>query len=340
MLAVMARRIALFFDGTWQTLSQDTPTNIARMAGALSRADAGGGAQLAWYGSGVGAAPARKARQLTAGALGRGLEADMFEAYRFLALNAGRDDAIYLFGFSRGAWAARSLAGWLGACGLPGRASARRITASWAAYRAGADAARRMRAKAGGPRAIAFLGCFDTVGQLGVPDLVPGLGFDRRLNRARRFHDVRIGAHVARARQACALDETRRAFPLTPMTAPPGAQAGQVRSRWFTGAHGAVGGGEDTQRPLSDIALAWMAGEAGAAGLVIKARALDLQPDPLAPLAPPGGLLVWLGSAPRRIARTAFPEHMDDSVIVRLRRDSSYRPAALFITRDQPMEPD
>ena len=238
----MMRTLALFFDGTWQTLAQAEPTNIARLAQAVTAAGADGSAQTVWYDPGVGADPVGPRRGWRAGALGAGLEAGLVDAYRFLILNAGRDDQIFIFGFSRGAWAARSLAGWLGACGLPGRTDAAAIGESWNVYRNRVQAPGGFHARRRAPRAVRFLGCFDTVGRLGVPDLVPGLPLDLAFNRNRRFHDVTIGSHVRTARHACALDETRRAFALTPMSARHDRH--DVAQRWFIGPHGAVGGGE------------------------------------------------------------------------------------------------
>ena len=319
MLGVMPRTLALFFDGTWQSLGQDEPTGVARLAQAISPTGPDGSTPLVWYDPGVGSDPARSRQSWRAGAFGTGLETSLVDAYRFLVLNAAPDDALFLVGFSRGAWAARSLAGWLGACGLPRRADAASIARSWQDYRrgSGGDA----------PRAVRFLGCFDTVGRLGVPDLVPGLPIDLALNRSRRFHDVTVGGHVRTARHACALDETRRAFALTPMTARPG--GGDVVQRWFIGPHGAVGGGEAVHRPLADIALEWMACEARRAGLDVEMAALDLDADPLGPLKPARGVLSWLGRRVRTAARKAWPHDVDASVMQRLAADPGYRPAAL-----------
>lgn len=322
----MTQILALFFDGTWQTLSQAEPTNIARLAQAVTTAGPHGSAQTVWYDPGVGADPVGPRRGWRAGALGAGLEAGLVDAYRFLILNAAPADQIFIFGFSRGAWAARSLAGWLGACGLPGRTDAAAIRQSWEAYRKGAqDAGLYPDRRAA--RAVRFLGCFDTVGRLGVPDLVPGLPLDLALNRDRRFHDVRVGSHVRTARHACALDETRRAFALTPMSARHDRH--DVAQRWFIGSHGAVGGGEPGHRPLADIALAWMVSDARRAGLDIKRAALDLQPGPLGAFKPPRGVLRWMGRHVRCQAAEAWPHGFDPSVAERMAADPDYRPAGL-----------
>ena len=319
MLGVMTRTFAIFFDGTWQSLAQDEPTCVARLAQAVSATGPGGSAQLAWYDPGVGADPARSRRNRRAGAFGTGLETSLFDAYRFLILNAAPDDALFLFGFSRGAWAARSLAGWLGACGLPRRADAASIARSWRDYRRGSGG--------DGPRAVRFLGCFDTVGRLGVPDIVPGLPIDLALNRSHRFHDITVGGHVRTARHACALDETRRAFALTPMSVRHARH--DVTQRWFIGPHGAIGGGEAVHRPLADIALGWMTFEARRAGLHVEMAALDLNADPHGPLKPPSGVLSWLGRRVRTAARKAWPHGADASVMQRMAADPRYRPAAL-----------
>ena len=327
MIAAMARRIALLFDGTWQSLSQAAPTNIARLARAIDANGAGGCSQIVWYDPGVGAEPASGRRRAGGGLFGRGLDRGLFDAYRFLALNAEPEDAIFIFGFSRGAWAARSLAGWLGARGLVRRGQAGQIAASWRAYRTGPAASGSAQRESNAARAVAFLGCFDTVGQLGVPDLWPGVPLDLALNRNRRFHNLVVGAHVACARHACALDETRRSFPLTPMDRSCATE--DIQQRWFIGDHGAVGGGDARHRALSDIALSWMAGQAEAQGLRVRISALDLRPDPLAALHAPQGLLAWLGRAPRTLAPNAWPDRIDPSVTLRMGSDLDYRPAAL-----------
>ena len=324
MLGVMTRMIALFFDGTWQSLAQAEPTNIARLAQAVTVNRAGGAAQLVWYDPGVGADPSRSRRSWRSGALGSGLEAGLLDAYRFLILNAAPDDQIFIFGFSRGAWAARSLAGWLGAGALPRRADAAQIGHAWRAYRHGA---RKPSDSARSPRSVRFLGCFDTVGRLGVPDLIPGLPVDLAFNRPRRFHDVTVGRHVKSARHACALDETRRAFALRTMARNHADH--DLAQRWFIGPHGAVGGGEAAHRPLADIALGWMALEARRAGLDVETGALDLEPDPFCALKPPRGILSWMGRHVRKQALKDWPCGFDPSVKRRMAANPDYRPAAL-----------
>lgn len=343
------KRLIVCCDGTWQRASQDHPTNVALIAQAVGARDADGTPQIVFYDSGVGAEfdldddgllerLATFVRRKVQGGTGSGLERKIYEAYRFLALNWEPGDAIFLFGFSRGAFTVRSLAGLIYCSGLLPRTRLSLLGQAYALYRdpdvkPSDIPASRFRERHAAEPEIAFLGCFDTVGMLGVPDLSGDVDFDERLNREHRFHDTQVSRAVLRARQACAVDEPRKAFPLTPMTASKHAPdpARQVVQRWFAGPHGAVGGGEAAHDGLADIALDWMAREAEAAGLALDRGFLDgrLRPDPHAQFEAPGGFLGLLGSAPRTLGERPSLSDLHDSVVARWRADPAYRPETL-----------
>src|SRR5215217_600642 len=100
-------------DGTWNRPDQidrgvAAPTNVAKLALALADTDAAGNRQLLHYQAGVGT---RRWEHLTGGGLGVGLSRNVIECYRFVVDNYEPGDELYFFGFSRGAFTARSLAG-------------------------------------------------------------------------------------------------------------------------------------------------------------------------------------------------------------------------------------
>jgi uncharacterized protein (DUF2235 family) len=254
-----------------------------------------------------------------------------------------------VFGFSRGAYTARSLAGLIRSTGIIGRDALDRMPEAVARYRSRqedthpnrdashafrADISPRVvtsraeaewRAARGLPEAprlrIAFLGVWDTVGALGVPaDL---LGLRRLTARHYRFHDAELSSLVRSARHAVALDERRRTFEPTLWQNVPelNAEADDggpppYRQIWFAGEHGAVGGGGDL-RDLSSIALAWMVEGAQSAGLAFDPEQLDAlraeqnELGPLSGASAPGRGLV------NRITRLRLqdregPERFDD----------------------------
>ena len=123
----MPKKLAVFCDGTWNDLRKDIPTNVVRLAKCVAEHSEDGDQQVVYYDSGVGVAAnigwlADKYTKYFGGALGRGLDQKIEDAYRFLVLNFEPDDEIYVFGFSRGAYTARSLCGLIRKCGIMRRA--------------------------------------------------------------------------------------------------------------------------------------------------------------------------------------------------------------------------
>ena len=223
---------------------------------------------VAFYDKGVGEARG-------GGALGVGLGVNVRQAYAFVVRHWVPGARIFVFGFSRGAYTARSLAGMLNAVGVvdPDRAGAEQ--AAWEHYRlppeartetlkASLDTLQRPGASRG--TVVRFLGVWDTVGSLGVP--VPQLrGLSNKLfGEIYRFHDTGLGANVLNACQALAIHEERGAFKPVLWTRRHQcvrdelgeATRQRVLQVWFTGSHGDVGGGYQGDRRLADIALTWM----------------------------------------------------------------------------------
>ena len=120
------KRIVLLIDGTWDQEGISGNTNVAKLDGtkianAIIRGRAAGDVeQLVHYHPGVGTSGSLLER-LLGGALGLGLKEIIKEVYEFLVSNYESGDEIYIFGFSRGSYAARALAGLIGASGIQRR---------------------------------------------------------------------------------------------------------------------------------------------------------------------------------------------------------------------------
>ncbi len=254
------KRLIVCFDGTWNTAdNQGNPTNVVRLARMIPPTDPKGIHQLVFYDAGVGTG--NWFDRVLGGAFGNGLEKHIKNAYLFLAQNHEPDDEIYLFGFSRGAFTARSLAGFIGACrGLLRRDALSKLELAWRFYRQKPEDRSdqqfdlEIRQSVAADTMITCLGIWDTVGSLGIPG-GPMEGFNR-LRYA--FHDLTLSQRVRNAFQALAIDEHRRPFDATLWQRPKETNKGQVVEQvWFPGVHANIGGGyPDTE--ISDLPLRWM----------------------------------------------------------------------------------
>lgn len=254
------KRLVVCCDGTWNTPEMESPTNVVRMAQAVYPRGRDGCLQLVYYDEGVGTG--RWMDRIVGGAMGEGLDLNVRQAYRFLANNYEDDDEIYLFGFSRGAYTVRSLAGLIGYAGMLRRHQLTEFAEAYELYRTekeatGAAASAFRTAHDTHVPEITLLGCWDTVGALGIPDKLPGIGLDRRFNERYKWIDTQLGPHVANALHAVAIDERRREFAPTPMER--GHAEQNLEEVWFPGDHGSVGGGAQHKEPLARSALEWMA---------------------------------------------------------------------------------
>ncbi|NER84922.1 MAG: DUF2235 domain-containing protein, partial [Leptolyngbya sp. SIO1D8] len=197
------------------------------------------------------------------GGLGKGIDKNIEDAYLFLCLNYVSGDEIYLFGFSRGAYTVRSLAGLIYNAGLLTRSYIRKAPEAYQLYQSRDDGPQEpnaiaFRQKYGARVPITLLGCWDTVGSLGIPDINPLIKLDRRINEKYRFHDTQLNRTIQHALHAVAIDETRKVFDVTPMQPSRHSENQIVKQVWFPGDHGSVGGGMGDLRGLSDAALQWI----------------------------------------------------------------------------------
>lgn len=309
------KNIAVFIDGTWNRAGTRAPTNVRKLFESTLVGAVGGCEQVKFYVPGVGKKPkadvvgwvdgdyevelsrhfrsemprgtATIGRGFAGGAFGKGTTARIKGAYHFLCKNfeRRRGDRVYLFGFSRGAFAARSLAGFTERVGLLLANKLQHVERAYEIYENSDDPAQTELAdfleSLTGRRVVTaddefyvpchFLGVWDTVASLGLPSRLEWLTAPFT-----EYHQVDVPPSVMTARHALALHELRGLF--EPLLWKHGGHC-DLQQVWFAGAHADVGGGYQTgETGLSDIALRWMAGEAKKCGLVLDGSATWLTP--------------------------------------------------------------
>lgn len=342
------KRLVACCDGTWSKPDQDSPTNVVALRDRVPRRSPDGVEQRVHYQAGVGTA----AWERLVGALtGYGLSRDVQEVYAFVVAHFEPGDEIYLVGFSRGAYTARSVAGLIRNVGVLRREEAGRLEEAYDLYRdrdparapEGAEAVEFRRRYSQETR-IRCVGVWDTVGALGIP--LSDTPVVRLLNRRWRFHDTQLSSRVETAFQALAVDERREPFKPT-LWQPvrdlrePGSAAQRVEQVWFAGSHSDVGGGY-RERGLADLTLWWMVDRLRSAGLAV-------EPGPDRDPAWSGARLHdsrrWLfrllPAWTRRLGLVdPDRERLASSVLERERADASYRPAnvAAYLADGGPVE--
>jgi uncharacterized protein (DUF2235 family) len=295
----MPKKIIFCADGTWDDPNNNS--NVCQLYTALQNIP---GVQVPLYDSGVGS-NGIQIQKLLGGAVGAGLFQKIKDGYSDIAAQYEPGDQIYLFGFSRGAYTVRCLAGMLSACGLPTafQADSKCVDMAFEAYRNAAQRDVLLQTlnatyKMDIPT-IQLLGVWDTVGSLGIPAIFGGVDPVQY-----GFLQITLHTNVLNAVQALAIDEQRMQFQ-------PAVWTGSVlpnqslTQAWFAGVHCDVGGGYPTDSngaSLSNITLLWMASYAVAQGLELNPGALSeamLALDPFATL-----------HNSRTGAYTIFPPHV------------------------------
>jgi uncharacterized protein (DUF2235 family) len=262
------KRLIVCCDGTWSEPDQGSVTNVVKVAMAVAERDSSGVEQRVFYNVGLGTT---RGERLRGGAFGFRLSQHVRDCYRFLVETYDPGDELYFFGFSRGAYTARSTAGLVRNSGILRREHEDRIGEAYALYRARGAGAHPRETRASLFRRsfshepdIHFVGVWDTVGALGIPVLGPG--WVRVVNRRWAFHDTALSTKVKLAYQALAIDERRGPFEPTLWTRQGDATNQVLEQVWFAGVHSDVGGGY-ADSALSDIPLLWLVDRAAAAGL-------------------------------------------------------------------------
>lgn len=313
----MGKRIVVLCDGTSNEISEDR-TNILRLFGMLRK----NSQQLVFYDPGVGTFGAenrvsyyyRKSGEVTGLATGYGLDTNVKEAYKFILEHYKKGDEIYMFGFSRGAYTVRVLAGFIHAIGLLHPNNLNLLKYAFRAYKF-AENKGVVGAEAGDMLAVApevklyqnvLQPEFPTIKLLGIFDTVSSvIEFGRYfIPKFRAYPHTDNNPSVEYVRHAVAIDEQRRMFMpqlwKQGLMYKPNRKLGEaevpqdVKEVWFSGVHGDVGGGyPENKSQLAKIALQWMIDESELCGLtfdrkvvdlLINGKGLEASPDPKAPL--------------------------------------------------------
>jgi uncharacterized protein (DUF2235 family) len=266
------KRIIICADGTWNTPDQQAndkhrhATNVTKVARAILPRSSKGIDQVVIYHNGVGTE--KGIQHVLGGAAGEGIEEIVRDLYRSIAYNYVEGDEIYLFGFSRGAFTVRTLAGFMYHFHLLHKCDDFFVPDLFKAYEASkdlaavqADPAFRNLHEVKPTPPIRFVGVWDTVGALGAPGPVGDLINGNRFT----YHDIDLNPNVQNAYHAVAIDEQRLPFKPSFWTRPETWQ-GTLEQTWFCGVHCNVGGGYSPDG-LANEALHWLVEKAASYGL-------------------------------------------------------------------------
>lgn len=267
------KRVILCADGTWNVRDQVDkatkkrhPSNVTKVARAVRRRASNGIDQIVYYHDGIGTAGGLD--RFTGGAFGEGIEANIRELYRFIVYNYEPGDDLYFFGFSRGAFTVRTLAGFMNKLGLIHKDDDYYVPDIYNCYESSKGPGSPEWAKAFHNikdthpcPPIRFIGVWDTVGALGAPGFLGQI-----LNKDKyRYHDIELNPNIENAYQALGIDERRKPFKPN-LWARPSGWRGKLEQAWFPGVHCNVGGGYSPDG-LANEPLHWIVEKAEGLGL-------------------------------------------------------------------------
>ncbi|KAH8200896.1 hypothetical protein TruAng_004905 [Truncatella angustata] len=274
------KRIILCADGTWLASDmgdKSSPSNVAKLARAVANSgldDKGNLVkQIVSYHSGLGSGDLPFQKGIYGG-LGWGLDIDVCQIYDFISNNYEPGDELFFFGFSRGAFTVRSVAGLVCDVGVLSAVYMSRFAEMWKAYRANTSGEPFRntpwyldnKEKLGLTDVrVKVVGVWDTVGALGIPEW-PVVGWARKLgipiNKQYAFHNTNVSKNYAF--QALAIDEKRLTFPPTLWHKTEDSPAKDLQQCWFPGVHSNIGGQrDDSNTPvefeeIGNNTFAWM----------------------------------------------------------------------------------
>lgn len=326
------QRLVVCLDGTWNT--QDDTTNVWRIHSLVESRDARGISQQKYYDQGVGT---RWYDRITGGAFGAGMYTDIRQAYNWISERYQLGDEVFIFGFSRGAATALSLANLIDRCGIVRPETDSTFEDAYRLYRMKGvqretPASRQFRALSANDTeegAIKFLGLFDAVASLYLQSLT-----------GENMHVLTLPDSAALVSHAIALDENRRLFQSIRFPAAP--RLGELRERWFSGAHANVGGGYSFD-PLAKAPLGWMLRQAEGQGLAFRSFPVVCSAELLSTLPRNSheefaygipALCLNLFRKRRQIRRMATgnaSEWIDDSAVERYLHFRSYRKSCIAL---------
>ncbi|WP_316233762.1 DUF2235 domain-containing protein [Bradyrhizobium sp. SZCCHNPS2010] len=350
------KRIAVFLDGTWNTLADNT--NVWRLKSLCARQSSDGKEQVSYYNSGLGTKVGEKVR---GGMFGYGINDAVMDAYEWLIEHYNTGDELFIFGFSRGAYTARSLSGLILKFGLLLPGAPLSISQLYSRYRLGGQARtirtllqkqksgesgfnleERWLLKYSLPIDVEFIGVWDTVGALRKSE-IQFLNTGLRTANKSAFHALAIDEHRASFAPTLWTKDTPK---VPDPDAPPPRPIEQAEQRWFVGAHANVGGGYQNDL-LAQLPLKWLLEKAALHGLAFRA---GVEPDgdviesPVVDSYTPFMYGLYrlytlgrpfyreIGQQPiveQNSTRTTINETIDASVFQRWAKDELYRPRNL-----------
>lgn len=305
------KRIIICSDGTWnkpeEDLTKDFPTNVLKFSRAIKPVDDKGIAQTVFYDWGIGSYHDK----IGGGGFGAGLDKNIMDGYRYIVHNYDVGDEIFLFGFSRGAYTVRCLAGLINNCSILKKEHENKITEAYTLYKnpkvkPDDETSQAFRAKYSHAQKtpVHFVGVWDTVGALGLPKSVFGFIKDKHL-----FYDNKIGSIIKTARHALSIDEKRKDFEPT-IWQQDWEKKVDLKQVWFAGVHSDVGGSyppDKNGHVLSDIPMMWMKKEAEKQNLQFQPHIENVVLNPTAKQNKEESLLYkMLGLEPRTIVPDTY----------------------------------
>lgn len=260
----MSKNIVICYDGTNAEYGSHN-TNVVKTFEAIIRDDN----QIAFYDPGVGTFSffgrtiGRKIGILLGMLFGYGIRRNIEDGYEYLMNTYQTGDRVYIFGFSRGAYTARALAGMLHQFGVLQKGSKNLIPYVSKMYfkkarRKNLSVIKEFKKTFAHPCDPYMIGLWDTVGALGP-------------NLSKKFPDLKLNPDIKYGFQAISIDEKRKPFNVVLWDETSKTKDQVIEQVWFSGVHSEVGGGcSKNDCSLSDIAFAWMMDKAS--GCYLKLR--------------------------------------------------------------------
>lgn len=272
----MSKNIVVCCDGTQNEYSKCN-SNIVKLYSFLERNNN----QVTFYDPGVGTISTdifgrfigSKIGMLLGSAFGYGLTENIEDAYEYIMNRYEPGDRLYLFGFSRGAFTVRALAGMLHKVGILQKGSVNLIPYASKIYntRNNDDIAKGFKETFSHECKLHFIGVFDTVASLGY-------------FFGKKFFNAKLNPDVKYAYQAISIDEHRKKFPISLWNEETKNDNQIIEQVWFAGSHSDVGGGYKEDE-ASDFPLSWMLSKAEKCGLKLTGDYYtDLAPSTYSPI--------------------------------------------------------
>jgi len=319
----MSKNIVVCYDGTNAEYRRHN-TNVVKTFEAIVRNDK----QVAFYDPGVGTFSffGRRFGRLVGAGLGMGfgygIRQNIEDGYEYLMDTFEPEDRLFIFGFSRGAYTARALAGMIHQFGVLQKGSKNLIPYVSKMYfkkdkKKDFGIIEGFQKTFSNVRKPHFIGIWDTVGALGP-------------NLSKRFPDLKLNPDIKYGFQAISIDEKRRPYKIVLWDESSKAAKQVIEQVWFAGVHSEVGGGCSKDNcALSDIPFAWMMDKATGSGLMLKEgwrKNLNQDNGKSASMHDSCKFLPWVIFGMRKKRELPDGAMVHQSVIDRIERRDDYNP--------------